>query len=155
MTANTTTARKRTGAGSVWVTESGAGRYGQRITAGGHELTADEPGPAGQDSGPTPYDLLLAALGSCTSMTLRMFADRSDYPLERVTVALRHSRIHAEDCADCESPTGMVSSIERDIQLDGDLTDAQRRRLLEIADKCPVHKTLRGEITITTRETRP
>lgn len=140
--------------GAVWIAESGAGRLAQRITAGHHELTADEPRPAGEDTGPTPYDLLRAALGSCTSMTLRMFADRSEYPLDGVTVALRHSRIHAEDCADCESPTGLVDQIERDIQLDGDLTGEQRRRLLEIADKCHVHKTLLGEITVTTREIR-
>lgn len=138
--------------GQVVVTESGAGAYGQRITAGRHELTADEPEPAGVDTGPSPYDLLLASLGACTSMTVRMYAQRKRWPLRRVTVSLRHYRIHAEDCADCETRAGMVDRIDRVIHLDGDLDDEQRRKLLEIANKCPVHRTLRSEVSINTTE---
>jgi putative redox protein len=138
--------------GSVVVAESGSGPYGQAITAGHHRLTADEPAPTGADTGPTPYDLLLAGLGACTSMTIRMYAERKRWPLERVTVTLRHSRIHADDCAGCQTHTGLLDRIERVIRLDGDLGDEQRTRLLEIADKCPVHRTLRSEIVIETTE---
>lgn len=134
----------------VVVVESGAGPYGQRIVAGGHELAADEAAPIGADTGPNPYALLLASLGACTSMTLRMYARRKEWPLTKVTVWLRHSRIYAEDCADCETKEGRIDRIERVIGLDGDLEDDQRRRLLEIADRCPVHRTLRSEITIET-----
>lgn len=140
--------------GYVEVGETRATRFGQRITVGRHVLTADEPGPIGDDTGPTPYDLLLAALGACTSMTVRMYADRKDWPLEHVDVQLRHSRIHANDCEDCETGSGMVDRIERQIRLDGDLTDEQRSRLLDIADKCPVHRTLRSEVSIQTTEVR-
>jgi len=140
-----------TGGGQVVVTESGVGPYGQRVTAGRHVLTADEPTPIGLDSGPTPYDLLLSALGACTSMTLRMYAARKDLPLERVTVELDHSRIHATDCADCETRTGKIDRIQRTIHLEGDLTAEQRAKLLEIADKCPVHRTLTSEVDIQTR----
>lgn len=142
--------------GTVVVSESDdAPPFGQRITAGRHSITADEPQPVGADSGPGPYDLLLASLGACTSMTVRMYAQRKQWPLERVTVRLRHSRIHASDCVDCETRVGRVDRIERTIQLDGDLQDDQRRRLLEIADKCPVHRTLHSEIKIdTTQELR-
>lgn len=124
--------------GLVVVAESGDGPYGQHIRAGRHVLSADEPAPVGAGTGPTPYDLLLAGLGACTSMTLRMYADRKHWPLDKVTVTLRHSRIHAEDCADCETRTGMVDRIERAIRLDGDLDDEQRRRPLDIAERCPV-----------------
>jgi uncharacterized OsmC-like protein len=117
----------------------------QEITIGPHHLTADEP------ARPTPYDLLLAALGSCTSMTLGMYARRNAWPLEAVTVRLRHSRIHAEDCAECETKAGMLNRIESDIQLTGTLTAEQRAKLLEIASKCPVHRTLVSEINIQTR----
>jgi putative redox protein len=136
--------------GTVTVTEAGSGTYTQQITAGQHRLVADEPKPIGDDAGPTPYDLLLAALGSCTSMTLRMYADRKGWPLERVRVTLRHSRIHAKDCADCETSVGFVDQIDRDIELSGDLDDTQRQRLLYMADRCPVHQTLTSEVHVTT-----
>jgi uncharacterized OsmC-like protein/alpha/beta superfamily hydrolase len=140
--------------GYVVVAENGHGPLGQRITAGRHVLTADEPVPIGADGGPSPYELLLAALGACTSMTVRMYASRQHWPLEQVTVRLRHSRIHAADCADCETRVGLVDRIDRTIQFDGDLDDDQRRRLLEIADKCPVHRTLGAEIDVRTMESK-
>lgn len=136
--------------GAVRVSEAGPGRLTQRMLLGGHELVADEPRPIGDGTGPAPYDLLLSSLGACTSMTLRMYADRKDWPLERVTVELQHSRVHARDCAACESESGMVDSIERAITLEGDLTPEQRNRLLEIADKCPVHRTLTSDVDIRT-----
>lgn len=138
--------------GIVTVAETGAGRYQQLVTVGPHRLTADEPqSVGGLGSGPGPYDLLLAGLGACTSMTLRMYAERKQLPLDRVTVRLRHRKIHAADCAECETKEGMLDRIERTITLDGDLDAATRTRLLEIADKCPVHRTLKSEIDITTR----
>lgn len=140
------------GQGRVEVSENGEGPLGQRITVGRHVLGADEPAPAGLDSGPNPYDLLLAALGACTSMTLRLYAERKGWPLDHVTVQLRHSRIHAADCADCETSTGMLDHIDRVIRLDGNLDDEQRRRLLQIAERCPVHRTLRSEVEIRTTE---
>jgi putative redox protein len=136
--------------GTVTVTEAGSGTYTQEIAARQHRLVADEPKPIGDDAGPTPYDLLLAALGSCTSMTLRMYADRKGWPLERVRVTLRHSRIHAKDCSDCETSVGFVDQIDRDIELTGDLDDTQRQRLLYMADRCPVHQTLKSEVHVTT-----
>ncbi|PKV96458.1 putative redox protein [Amycolatopsis echigonensis] len=139
--------------GTVVVTDAGSGRYTQRVTTAGHEFLADEPeSVGGADAGPTPYDLLLSALGTCTSMTLRMYADRKGIPLTRTTVRLRHDRVHARDCERCETEVGMISRITREISLEGDLDDAQRARLLEIADKCPVHRTLSHEIAIETRE---
>src|ERR1700687_903941 len=117
--------------------------FSQQILAGAHALTADEPVEGGgADIGPAPYDLLLAALGACTSMTLGMYARRKLWPLESVTVRLRHSRVYATDCAECETKEGMLDRIDRDIELTGDLTAEQRAKLLEIADKCPVHRTL-------------
>lgn len=136
--------------GTVTVTESGSGTYTQEITAGHHRLVADEPRPVGDDAGPTPYDLLLAALGACTSMTVRMYADRKGWPLEKVRVTLRHSRIHAKDCADCETTKGFVDQIDRDIEFTGDLDDTQLQRLLDIAERCPVHQTLTSEVHVTT-----
>ena len=136
--------------GTVTVTEAGSGTYTQQITAGHHQLVADEPRPIGDDAGPTPYDLLLAALGACTSMTVRMYANRKGWPLERVRVTLRHSRIHAKDCAECETSSGWIDHIERDVELAGDLDDMQRQRLLHIADRCPVHQTLTSEVHIAT-----
>ncbi|SPM38528.1 Uncharacterized OsmC-related protein [Mycobacterium numidiamassiliense] len=136
--------------GTVTVTGAGSGTYTQQITAGRHQLVADEPKPIGDDAGPTPYDLLLAALGACTSMTVRMYADRKGWPLERVRVTLRHSRIHAQDCADCETTKGWIDHIDRDLEIVGDLDDDQRQRLRYIADRCPVHQTLTSEVHITT-----
>lgn len=136
--------------GIVIVAESGAGTYTQRITAGNHELVTDEPRPIGDDAGPTPYDLLLGALGSCTSMTVRMYAKRKEWPLDQVRVTLQHSRIHAEDCADCETRVGLVNHIDLDLELIGDLDEEQRQRLLLIAGRCPVHQTLTSEVHITT-----
>lgn len=136
--------------GTVVVAEADTGTYTQRISAGRHQLVADEPRPIGDDAGPTPYDLLLAALGSCTSMTLRMYAQRKGWPLQQVRVSLRHSRIHAKDCADCEARNGWVDHIDREIELVGDLSDEARARLLHMADRCPVHQTLTSEVHIAT-----
>ena len=134
---------------SVVVTETGVGKFQQRITAGRHALIADEPVAAGGlDSGPGPYDLLLAGLGACTAMTLRLYAERKHLPLERVSVRLRHSRIHAEDCETCETKEGMLDRIDKEIAVDGPLDEDARARLLEIAEKCPVNRTLKSEIDI-------
>jgi putative redox protein len=137
--------------GIVVVRGSGSG-FAQEILVGSHRLTADEPKVAGgTDTGPSPYDLLLASLGSCTSMTVAMYARRKNWPLAGVTVRLRHSKIHASDCAECETKEGRIDRIERDIQFAGPLTTEQRSRLLDIANKCPVHRTLTSEINIQTR----
>jgi len=139
-------------AGTVVVQESGEGKFAQRIAAGPHRMRADEPvSVGGADSGPGPYDLLLAGLGACTSMTLRLYAERKGWPLSRVTVTLSHDRIHAEDCADCETKSGRLDRIERRLAIEGELDAEQRARLLEIADKCPVHRTLQSEVVIRTR----
>jgi putative redox protein len=138
---------------AVVVTETREGRFQQLVEVGKHRLLADEPAAVGGlGSGLTPYDLLLAALGACTSMTLRLYAERKALPLERVSVRLQHERIHAADCANCETKEGMLDRIDRTVWLHGDLDDDQRRRLLEIADKCPVHRTLTSEVEIRTRE---
>jgi putative redox protein len=135
---------------SVIVRGDAAG-FAQQITAGTHHLQSDEPASAGgTDTGPTPYDLLLAALGSCTSMTVAMYARRKQWPLTGVTVHLRHSRVHAEDCAACETTDAKLTVIDRDIELDGALSEEQRTRLLEIANRCPVHLTLTSKIDIRT-----
>ena len=126
-----------------------ASGFAQNIETLHHHLKSDEPIEAGgTDTGPSPYDLLLAALGSCTSMTIALYARRKQWPLKDVTVRLRHSRIYATDCTDCETKTGMLDRIEREIALTGPLTEEQRTRLLEIANKCPVHRTLTSEIRI-------
>ncbi|MFF4820343.1 OsmC family protein [Kitasatospora sp. NPDC001309] len=140
--------------GLVVVAENGVRPYGQSVRAGRHLLAADEPQPDGQDTGPGPYDLLLAALGSCTSMTVRMYADRKGWPLDQVTVSLRHERVHAADRAECDNgnPGALVSRITRRIRLDGDLDADQRRRLMEIAEHCPVHRTLTAGAVISTTE---
>jgi uncharacterized OsmC-like protein len=129
-----------------------ASGFAQQILAGPHALIADEPTDAGgTDTGPSPYDLLLAALGACTSMTVGMYARRKAWPLQSVTVRLRHSRIYAADCANCETKEGMLDRIERDVEFAGALTAEQRAKLLEISNKCPVHRTLTSEIDIQTR----
>ena len=136
---------------TVIVTGSATG-LAQDVSVGGHRFAADEPVAAGgTDTGPDPYDLLLAALGTCTSMTVAMYARRKQWPLDAVTVRLRHSKIHAEDCENCETRGALLDHIERDVGLAGSLDEAQRARLLEIADKCPVHRTLTSEIDIRTR----
>lgn len=126
--------------------------FAQEIRVGRHQLLVDEPVAAGgTDTGPGPYDLLISALGACTSMTVSLYARREQWPLEGVTVRLRHSKIHAADCEDCENTDGMLDCIDRDVELQGTLTEEQRARLLEIANTCPVHKTLTSEIKIRTR----
>ena len=139
-------------AGVVTVEDGTAGPFAETVRAGAHVLAADEPvGAGGNDTGPSPYDYLLAALGTCTAMTLRVYARRKGWPLEKVRVSLRHDKIHAEDCADCKTRKGLLDRIERSIELEGPLSDEQRRRLLEMADHCPVHRTLTSEIVIETR----
>jgi putative redox protein len=125
--------------------------YRTEIISNGFPLVADEPASVGgTNTGPTPYDFLLSALGACTSMTLRMYADRKEWPLETVEVRLAHKKLHTKDCEACETERGFVDHIERKITLVGPLDDEQRSRLLEIADKCPVHKTLHGEVIVDT-----
>jgi uncharacterized OsmC-like protein len=134
------------------VVRGSAKGFAQQISTGRHELIADEPAAVGgTDTGAGPYDLLAAALGACTSMTISLYARRKQWPLEAVTVRLRHSKIHAADCADCEQREGKLDRIEREVELHRALTDEQRTKLLEIADKCPVHRTLTSEIDIQTR----
>jgi len=137
---------------NVVVRETRDSKFQQSISVGPHRLIADEPIAAGgEDTGPGPYDFLLAGLGACTSMTMRLYADRKSLPLERTTVTLRHSKIHAQDCAECETKEGMLDQIERVIAMEGALDTEQRKKLMEIADKCPVHRTLTSEIRIVTR----
>jgi putative redox protein len=139
--------------GTVLVRETGNGKFQQEITSGPHRFLADEPvRVGGLDSGPGPYDLLLAGLGACTSMTLRLYAEQKKLPLERVSVRLAHNKIHAEDCLNCEIKESMIDRIDRNITLEGALSADERKRLLEIADKCPVHRTLKSEIEISTFE---
>ena len=136
--------------GDAVVVRTGAG-YTSEVWASGHRVLVDEPASVGgADLGPNPYDYLLAGLGSCTSITIRMYADRKKIPLESVTVALRHDRVHSRDCNECESESGQVDVITRTISLDGDLTDEQRASLRSIADKCPVHRTMSTETLIKT-----
>ena len=135
----------------VVVQETRDGKLQQQITIGPHRMLADEPASVGgADTGPNPYEFLLSGLGACTSMTMRMYADRKALPLDRVTVTLSHRKIHAKDCAECENKDGMLDHIERVIAIEGDLDTEQRQRLMDIADKCPVHRTLTSEIHITT-----
>ncbi|MDN3516443.1 alpha/beta fold hydrolase [Aquisalimonas lutea] len=139
--------------GTVRVTETGTGRFQQRVEAGPHRLLADEPvANGGDDSGPDPYGYLLAGLGACTSMTIRMYARHKGIDLRSVQVTLRHEKIHAEDCEHCETREGRIDRITRTIRLDGELTDAERARLLAIADRCPVHRTLHSEVDVQTTE---
>ena len=139
--------------GTVLVEETGEGKFGNRISVGGkHVLLADEPKDiGGLDKGPTPYDLLLAALGACKTMTMRMYADRKGFPLERASVQLTHDRIHAKDCETCETETGHVDRIQVEVHVEGDMDDETRRRIVEIAERCPVHKTLQSEVLIETK----
>jgi putative redox protein len=135
----------------VVVRETRNGKFQQTVTVGPHQLLADEPVAAGgDDSGLAPYDFLLAGLGACTSMTMRLYADRKSLPLTRTTVTLRHNKIHAEDCAECETKAGMLDQIDRVITMEGPLDAEQRKKLIEIADKCPVHRTLTSEVRILT-----
>ncbi len=138
-------------AGQVLVSAAGRGRFLQEVTLGKHHLLADEPTSVGGfDAGPGPYDLLLAGLGACTSMTVRMYAEHRKIPLAGVSVTLSHDRIHAEDCSDCETRSGRIDRIQRRVALQGELDAATRRKLLEIADKCPLHRTLTHELVIET-----
>src|SRR5262249_37918239 len=128
------------------------GKLQQEIAMGPHQILADEPvAVGGLDTGPSPYDLLLASLGACTSMTLRLYADQKGLPLARTSVRPSHAKIYAADRAECETREGKIDRIERTITLEGDLTEAQRTRLMEIADKCPVHRTLTSEVNIRTK----
>jgi uncharacterized OsmC-like protein len=135
---------------TVIVTDSPGMKIAVDIRAGRHSLVADEPAGVGEDTGPTPYDLLLASLGACTAMTLRLYAERKGWPMERVSVRLAHARIHADDARDCETPRCMIERIDVALHLGGPLTPEQRRRLAEIADRCPVHRTLLGDKQIVT-----
>ncbi|MFN3286999.1 MAG: alpha/beta fold hydrolase [Sphingomonadaceae bacterium] len=138
--------------GQVRVSETGRSPYEAAILAGPHRLIADEPeSVGGRDAGPAPYDLLLAALGACTTMTLRMYAQRKGIRLERASVALTHGRVHAKDCAECEGEGPMLEVIDKVLTLEGDLSEAERARLVEIAGRCPVHRTLQARPTIRTR----
>jgi len=133
-------------------TRTGKAGFRTEITANGHSLIADEPvSVGGTNSGPTPYDLLVSALGACTGMTLRMYADRKKLPLDAVIVRLRHEKIHAEDCQDCDDPASRVDRIEREIELQGELDEPSRQRLLGIANRCPVHRTLESRSRIDSR----
>ncbi|MEL7544577.1 MAG: OsmC family protein [Pseudomonadota bacterium] len=136
----------------VSVAETGRGAFQQQMVVGELSMLADEPASVGgANTGPSPYDLLAMSLGACTSMTLRMYANRKKLPLERVQVDVTHAKVHAQDCAECgEGREGRIDRFERRIMLFGDLDDAQRQRLLEIADRCPVHKTLEHSSAIVT-----
>lgn len=138
--------------GEVLVADAGDGLFPQLISAGPHHrLRADEPAAVGgTDTGPSPYDLLLAALGACTNMTIKMYADRKGWPIDRLETQLRHAKIHAEDCAECETRQGKVDRIDRRLVIEGPLDADQKAKLREIADKCPVHRTLHSEISIVT-----
>ncbi len=134
------------------VVHGGAEDFQQQVTAGKHQLVADEPvNVGGGDAGPDPYDYLLASLGVCTSMTVGLYARRNKWPLQNVTVSLWHSRVHARDCEECETKDGMVDRIDVEVELTGSLTAEQHAKLMEIAAKCPVHRTLTSEINIRLR----
>jgi putative redox protein len=138
--------------GTVVVTETGEGPFTQELFDGRHRLLADEPAAAGgNDLGPGPYELLLMALGACTSMTVRLYAKRRQWPLQRIAVRLRHEKTYIEDCENCDTQPAMLDHIVREIELAGMLTEEQTIKLMEIADKCPVHRTLTHEIKITSK----
>jgi putative redox protein len=137
--------------GTVIVASTGQGKFEQVMLDGRHTLIADEPVSAGgADVGPGPYQLLVMSLGSCTSMTVHLYAARKQWPLEQCVVRLRHAKVYAEDCAGCEKPKSMIDRIYREIEFIGVLDAEQRSRLLEIADHCPVHRTLSAKIDIKT-----
>ncbi|MCP5372776.1 MAG: OsmC family protein [Hyphomicrobiales bacterium] len=138
--------------GTVVVQEAGQGRYANDISVDGKfPLRADEPaGYGGTDTGPSPYGFLLAALGACTTMTVRMYAQHKGIALKKAKVTLRHEKIHAEDCESCETPSGKIDHITRELEVSGDFDEATRQKLLEIADKCPVHRTLHSEVLVET-----
>ena len=139
-------------AGTVVVAETGEGKFTQYLLDGRHQFVADEPvAVGGDDAGPGPYELLLMSLGACTSMTLRLYATRKQIPLERVIVRLKHAKRYFDDCKDCGDKPVMLDHIEREIELVGALNEEQRARLLEMADKCPVHRTLASKIVVDTR----
>lgn len=145
------TARPKLKSGEVLVRETD-GKFGQDVFTDSHHVLADEPTRnGGRDTGPDPYAFLLAALGTCVNMTVRMYANHKKLPLEKVSVKLSHSRIHAEDCEHCETKDGKIDRIESELVLEGDLTAEQRQRVLEISNKCPVHRTLHSEIDVQTR----
>jgi putative redox protein len=136
----------------IVLVEGADGPFGETVRTGPHVLRADEPVEAGgNDSGPGPYAYLLAALGTCTAMTVRLYARQKKWPLADVKVRLSHDRIHAADCAECETREGRIDRIEKVIELTGSLDDQQRQRLLQIAERCPVHRTLVSEIRIESR----
>ena len=139
--------------GTVVVTETGEGSFTQELFDGRHRLLADEPEAAGgNDRGPNPYELLLMALGACTSMTVRLYAKRRQWPLQRIVIRLRHEKIYIEDCENCDTEPAMLDHIFREIEFTGGtLTPEQAGKLLEIADKCPVHRTLTHKIKITSK----
>ncbi len=138
--------------GGVVVQETTQGRFTNAVTAGNHRLMADEPkSSGGLDTGPSPYDYLLAGLGACSAMTLRLYAEHKKLPLEGVRVELSHRRVHANDCAECETKEGRLEVIDRSLSISGDLSEEQRNRLVQIADKCPVHRTLAGAVEIHTQ----
>ncbi len=132
------------------VTVSSSEGLAQEIVSGNFRWLADEPAPFGTGTGPSPYQLLLSSLGACTAMTLRLYAKRKGMDLQRITVRLQHSRIYAADCLDCETKAGFLDRIDREIQLTGNLDEDQKHRLLEIAERCPVHRTLKSEMNIRT-----
>jgi uncharacterized OsmC-like protein/alpha/beta superfamily hydrolase len=137
--------------GKVLVRETREGKFANQVIVGRHVFRADEPvAVGGNDTGPSPYDLLCAALGACTTMTIRSYADLKKLPLERASVELRHDKIYGVDCAECETREGKIDRIERIVRLEGDLTPEQRAKLLEISNKCPVHRTLHSEVSILT-----
>jgi putative redox protein len=134
------------------VVRGDARSFKQEIVTGEHQLIGDEPASAGGgDAGPDPYDYLLTALGVCTSMTVGLYARRKQFPLENITVSLWHSRIYAKDCEECETKEGMLDRIEVEVELTGPLSTEQHAKLMEIAGKCPVHRTLTSEINIRLR----